>query len=42
MTADQSTALAALLRLRGGPAHETGRLVMLEGMRPSEAARGGA
>lgn len=39
MTADQFAALAELLRLRGGPAQESARLVLVDGLTPSEAAR---
>lgn len=38
MTPEQFAALAQLLRLRGGPAQEAARLVLVDGLRPSEAA----
>ena len=39
MTIEQFAALAALLRLRGGSSQEAARLVLVEGVRPSKAAR---
>lgn len=39
MTDTQFAALAALLRLRAGPAQVAARLVLVEGLRPAEAAR---
>lgn len=39
MNADQFTALAELLRLRGGASQEAARLVLVEGFAPAEAAR---
>lgn len=39
MTDDQFSALAELLRLRGGVSQEAARLVLVEGLAPSEAAR---
>ena len=39
MTPEQFAALAALLRLRGGASQEAARLVLVEGMPPSKAAR---
>ncbi|ODU08013.1 MAG: repressor [Rubrivivax sp. SCN 71-131] len=39
MTAAQFAALAELLRLRGGPAQEGARLVLVDGLAPAEAAR---
>lgn len=38
MTPDQFSALAELLHLRAGPAQEAARLVLVDGLRPSEAA----
>lgn len=38
MTAAQFAALAQVLRLRTGPAREAARLVLVEGMRPVDAA----
>lgn len=31
--------LGRLMRMRGGPAQEAARLILVEGLRPSEAAR---
>ena len=39
MTPEQFAALAALLRLRGGARQEAARLVLVEGVMPSKAAR---
>ena len=39
MTIEQFEALAELLRLRGGASQEAARLVLVEGMQPSAAAR---
>ena len=39
MTAGQFAALAELLRLRGGASQEAARLVLVEGMQLSAAAR---
>ena len=39
MTPSQFAALAELLRLRGGASQEAARLVLVEGMQPSAAAR---
>lgn len=39
MTLGQFAALAELLRLRGGSSQEAARLVLVEGMQPSAAAR---
>lgn len=39
MTDAQFSALAELLRLRGGDAQEAARLVLVEGLAPSDAAR---
>lgn len=39
MTDAQFSALAELLRLRGGDAQEAARLVLVEGLTPSDAAR---
>ena len=39
MTADQFAALAELLRLRDGPAQEAARLVLVDGLKPADAAR---
>lgn len=39
MTADEFTALAQLLRLRGGPAQEVARLVLVDGLTTADAAR---
>lgn len=39
MTADQFSALAELLRLRGGVSQEAARLVLVEKLPPAEAAR---
>lgn len=38
MTAAQFSALAQLLRLRAGPAREAARLVLVDGLRPVDAA----
>lgn len=38
MTPAQFSALAQLLRLRTGPAREAARLVLVEGLRPADAA----
>lgn len=38
MTPDQFTALAQLLRLRGGPAQEVARLALVEGLDFHDAA----
>lgn len=37
MTQDQFAALAQLLRLRPGPAQETARLALVEGLKPLDA-----
>lgn len=39
MTLDQFAALANLLRLRDGPAQDVARMVMVDGLTVSEAAR---
>ena len=39
MTPDQFDALSSLIRMRGGPSQEAARLVLVEGMRPCDAAR---
>lgn len=39
ITPEQFAALAELLRLRGGSSQEAARLVLVEGMQPSAAAR---
>ena len=39
LTDDQFTALAELLRLRGGASQEAARLVLVDGLAPAEAAR---
>ncbi|WP_455233545.1 hypothetical protein [Geopseudomonas aromaticivorans] len=39
MTADQFAALADLLRLRKSPSNEAARLVLVEGLSTSEAAK---
>lgn len=39
MTAEQFEALAELLRLRGGPSQQAARLVLVDGLRPTDAAR---
>ena len=39
MTHDQFQALAQLLRLRQGPQREAARLVLVDGLRPADAAR---
>lgn len=39
MTPDQFDALAELLRLRGGASQEAARLVLVNGLSPTEAAR---
>lgn len=39
MTSDQFAALAELLRLRDGPAQEAARLVLVDGLKPADAAR---
>lgn len=39
MTAEQFSALADLLRLRGGASQEAARLVLVEKLPPAEAAR---
>lgn len=39
MNADQFAALAELLRLRGGASQAAARLVLVDGLSPSEAAR---
>lgn len=39
MTAKQFAALAELLRLRSGPAKESARLVLVDGMSTADAAR---
>lgn len=39
MTSKQFSALAELLRLRGGAAQEAARLVLVESLAPSDAAR---
>ena len=39
MTEDQFTALAELLRMRGGASQEAARLVLVEGLSTTEAAR---
>lgn len=38
MTGDQFDALAKLLRLRAGPASAAARLVLVDGLRPAQAA----
>lgn len=38
MTGEQFEALAQLLRLRAGPASAAARLVMVDGLRPAQAA----
>jgi len=38
MTGEQFDALAQLLRLRAGPASAAARLVLVEGLRPAQAA----
>lgn len=39
MTLDQFHAIAVLIRMRGGPSEEAARLVLVDGMRPCDAAR---
>lgn len=39
MTENQFTALAELLRMRGGASQEAARLVLVEGLSTTEAAR---
>lgn len=39
MTSEQFQALAELLRLRGSASQEAARLVLVDGLSPSEAAR---
>lgn len=39
MTSDQFAALAQLLRLRPGPAQDGARLVLVDGLRGTEAAQ---
>jgi predicted DNA-binding protein (UPF0251 family) len=39
VTPDQFSALASLIRMRGGQSQEAARLVLVEGMRPCDAAR---
>lgn len=39
MTPDQFSALASIIRMRVGPSQEAARLVLVEGMRPCDAAR---
>jgi DNA-directed RNA polymerase specialized sigma24 family protein len=39
MTADQFAALSELLRLRGGPATDAARLVLVDGLSAAEAAQ---
>lgn len=39
VTADEFTALAQLLRLRGGPAQECARMVLVDGLAVPDAAR---
>lgn len=39
MTGDQFMALAELLRMRGGASQEAARLVLVEGLSTTEAAR---
>jgi len=39
MTADQFEALAELLRLRGGDSQEAARLVLVDGLSTTEAAK---
>lgn len=39
MTTEQFAALAELLRLRGGASQEAARLVLVDGLAPTEAAR---
>lgn len=39
LTPDQFDALAELIRLRGGASQEAARLVLVDGMSPSDAAR---
>lgn len=38
MKPEQFSALATLLRLRAGPAREAARLVLVDGLRPADAA----
>jgi len=39
ITGEQFAALAELLRLRGGASQEAARMVLVEGLAPSDAAR---
>ncbi|MFU5553715.1 TrfB-related DNA-binding protein [Pseudomonas aeruginosa] len=39
MTEEQFSALAELMRLRGGPGEDAARLVLVNGLKPTDAAR---
>jgi len=39
MTPERFSAIARLIRMRGGQSQEAARLVLVDGLRPSEAAR---
>lgn len=39
MTNDQFLALAKLMRMASGPAQEAARLVLVDGLKPADAAR---
>jgi predicted DNA-binding protein (UPF0251 family) len=39
MAPERFAAIARLIRMRGGAAQEAARLVLVEGMRPADAAR---